>query len=397
MKNGVHDTGRGDPYRIAYLVAGYIRNTLQDDERDELDEWITASDENLQLFAELTDEEHMQGVLGKIDGVDTAPELEKLMDRIRKPNKGTVKRFWFYMAAASVVIVSGLVIFLNNNNRGNRASQALNTVVSVDLPPGGNRATLTLDNGSIINLDTMSTSIMAAGIVLENDHTAGELVYKENDQGDKAVSYHTLSTPRGGQYTVTLPDGSKVWLNAASTLRYPSAFNGPERKVELTGEGFFEIAKNNSQPFVVNLPGNGSIEVTGTQFNVLAYADEPGQFITLVEGSVKVENNNNQLKLRPRQQAILKQGQMQLNPSPDIEETIAWKNNQFKFNDAGIEEIMAQVKRWYNAEIIYKENIPDHFNATISRDVPVSKLLRYLELTKQIKFKIEGNKIIVMK
>lgn len=183
-------------------------------------------------------------------------------------------------------------------------------------------------------------------------------------------------------------------MNAASSIRYPVAFNGAERKVYVTGEAYFEVAKDKTKPFRV-VADDMLVEALGTAFNINAYGDEPVMSATLVEGSILVTKGAAENVLKPGQQAKLSGNEMSV-VNVKADEVIAWKNNQFKFNDLPLDAIMRQVARWYDAEIVYEQKTSDHFNAEVSRDVPVSKLLHILELTNRAHFKIEGNKIIVL-
>jgi len=196
---------------------------------------------------------------------------------------------------------------------------------------------------------------------------------------------------------LTLSDGSKVWLNAASSLRYPASFVGNERKVELTGEGYFEVAKNASMPFKVNVAGKGEVEVLGTYFNINSYADEATINTTLLEGKVKVSALNNQQTLSPGQQAqIAGDGQINLNKNVNVEAVMAWKNGKFIFENADIKSVMRQVEKWYDVEIVFNGNITtEEFVGIISRNVNVSQILKMLEKTGTVKFEIEGKRIIV--
>ena len=220
----------------------------------------------------------------------------------------------------------------------------------------------------------------------------GEIAYNGQAIADP-TAYHMLTIPRKGHYKLLLPDGTKVWLNAASSIRYPIAFSGTERKVFVTGEAYFEVAKDKTKPFRV-VANDLVVEALGTAFNVNAYADEPYISTTLLEGSVLVTKGNTENVLKPGQQARITGAVFSI-INVKGEEAIAWKNNQFKFSDLPLDVIMRQIERWYDAEIIYENKPADHFNAEISRDVPVSKLLHILALTNRVHFTIEGNKIFV--
>jgi ferric-dicitrate binding protein FerR (iron transport regulator) len=209
--------------------------------------------------------------------------------------------------------------------------------------------------------------------------------------------YNTISTPKGGQYQVTLSDGSKVWLNAASSLRFPATFSGKERKVELTGEGYFEVAHNKKMPFHVTV-NDLDVEVLGTHFNINAYADESAIKTTLLEGSVKVVKGNETKIIEPGEQASVTTSEDEINVKQqvDLEQVVAWKNGIFQFERADIESVMRQISRWYDIDVDYHGRVSEHFGGTISRDVNISDVLKMLEMTGGVNFKIDGKKVIVM-
>jgi ferric-dicitrate binding protein FerR (iron transport regulator) len=268
--------------------------------------------------------------------------------------------------------------------------------------PGGNKAVLILADGTSIILDSASNGTIASqGSIKVIKLNTGQLVYNSTDGAAVSVSYNTLTTPLGGQYQVTLQDGTIVWLNSGSSLRYPTAFTGAERRVEITGEAYFEVAKNPHQPFKVKinlLSGEGGeVEVLGTHFNINAYENEAIVRTTLLEGSVKVNHSTSTSQLKPGQQLQLsKQGQVEIVNKADLEETMAWKEGRFQFENADIHYVMRQIARWYDVEVEFKGDITRHFGGAISRNVNVTKVLNLLELTGEVNFKVAGKKIIVM-
>ena len=380
--------------RIARLIAGFIRGTLSRNEQLELDEWVAASDENMQLFERLTDEKNIEAATKWMEAVDTEKALEKKKERMVF-NKAATGRIWLrllpYAVAASVIIVFGLLYFKPFADKGSKPEIVKEN--NSDILPGSDRATLTLEDGKVIVLDSKGsdTSINDQVRILQQQ---GEVVYN-NQTMDNRIAYHTLTIPRKGQYKLTLSDGTKVWLNAESSIRYPVSFSGNERKVFVTGETYFEVAKDKSKPFRA-VADDVMVEALGTSFNINAYSNEPFMSATLVEGSVLVSNGKTDNILKPGQQAQLSATDFSI-INVETSEAIAWKDNQFRFANTPLDVIMRQVERWYDAEVVYESKPADHFNAEISRDVPVSKLLHYLELTNRVHFKIEDKKIIVMK
>ena len=251
-------------YRTAYLIAGFLKQTLTEEEKDELDEWILASDENMILFEKMTDEKNLAQAAEWFKKMNVEKDLAETRRRIeaRKP-----KRLWQYAVAASIIIATaaGIYFYQNSISRKNKSDVA---VQKQDIMPGSNKATLTLGDGKIIELGNAGddTTINGRIKILRKD---GQVVYNSAVASNEMV-YNTLTVPRKGQYKLILPDGSKVWLNSESSIRYPVSFSNKERKVFVTGETFFEVAKDKTKPFRV-VAGDVTVEALGTQFNVNAY------------------------------------------------------------------------------------------------------------------------------
>lgn len=326
-------------------------------------------------------------------------------------------RWWLAAAAIFLLLATGSYFWLNRSSHSPKTAMVQVKPLPKpknDVLPGGNKAILTLGNGATIILDSAHTGALAqqgnTEVVKLKD---GQLLY--NQAAKKSadplaldhlpLTYNTLTTPRGGQYKLVLPDGSTVWLNAASSIRFPTAFTGNERSVEITGEAYFEVTKNPDNPFIVHFttsPNGGSregtVKVLGTHFNINAYDDEASIKTTLLEGSVKVTNEAASANLKPGEQAALLRGHSSLtiNHSPDLEEVMAWKNGAFQFDGATIETVMRQISRWYDVEVEYKGNSSLHFAGTISRNVNISQVLEMLEKAGGIKTSITGKKITVM-
>ena len=385
-------------YRVAYLIAGFIRHTLTEQEHDELDNWVNENDHNMQLFEDLTDEKNLAANLEWMDKVQTEQSYQSMQEKgaFKAPSpKFYNKRIW--LAAASVIVLLGVFFIYKYNSSKPGFVEDIVTADTTLLKPGGNRATLTLSNGKEIDLSYAKTGVIQDGSgSLVNKTADGELVYAKDSVVSHVAVFHTLSTPVGGQYQVTLPDGTKVWLNAATTIKYPPAFGGKERKVELTGEAYFEVAKNIRKPFRVLLDDSTTIIVTGTHFNIQAYKNENEQEVTLLEGSVNVASATKTTKLEPGTQAVIKDKEITKRNVSDTEEITGWKDGLFVFHDAPIESIMTQIERWYGAKIIYKANTKQLFNATILRKDPLAKVLKLLELNGYVHFKIENNIIYVL-
>jgi hypothetical protein len=307
---------------------------------------------------------------------------------------------WFKISAAVLLIlfVSSLVYWSTMYLKRDKslANNVLPNTIQTSIKPGTNRAILTLGDGRTIELDSLKNGDIVSGnskIIKQG----ASLVYDGSQLPTRgtAVGFNTLSTPRGGQYKIVLPDGSKVWLNASSSLHFPTAFTGNARDVELIGEGYFEIAENKEKPFHVNVNGM-QIEVLGTRFNVNAYANENAIKTSLLSGSVKIKTGNTSSLLKPGQQGVVKKDADNIEVAKvDVNEAIAWKNGLFQFDNADIKNIMRQISRWYDVEVEYEGKIPDRrFEGKITREAQLSDVLKILELS-GIKFSIQGKEIIV--
>lgn len=298
--------------------------------------------------------------------------------------------------AASLLICIGLAFYFYQH----KAETQEVLKVSNDVAPGGDKAILTLSNGQKIVLDSAVNGrlMKQAGITITKTKD-GELIYTADKGAEGETALNTIETPNGGQYTVVLPDGSKVWINAASKLVYPARFAGRERRVELTGEAYFEVAHMQSMPFRVKTASQ-EVEVLGTHFNVNSYPDEPAIKTTLLEGSVRIsldgQVNGNRI-LKPGQQSVLADKHLDI-LSVDTEEAIAWKNGDFIFENQTLPEIMRKISRWYDVRVEYQRvaNPQETFSGTVSRRRNLSAVLKMLEETTQIRFRIKGNNITVI-
>lgn len=306
------------------------------------------------------------------------------------PARGNIRRLRYWWAAAAVLVGTG--IFLLTRPAPSPQTAAVTPATVNDAVPGTNKATLTLADGSVVTLDSSGNAVLQQGGTAIRQH-GGQLSYDAQGM-DAVVSYNILKTPRGGQFQLKLPDGTVVWLNAASSLRYPTAFTGKERKVDVTGEAYFEVAKNANMPFIVNVNDDAAIEVLGTHFNVQAYEDEVAMQTTLLEGAVKV----NGVPLKPGQQAQLSNGAVNVTDHANIEKVMAWKNGVFDFNNASLQEVMRQLSRWYDIEVVYSAPVQGPgFWGKMGRNLTLSQVLKGLE-SAEVHFRIEenGKKLVVL-
>lgn len=308
------------------------------------------------------------------------------------------RQWWKYAAAAIIVLAAGLGIY---QWTGKKTSQPVvrqqDKMVNDEIVPGGNKAMLMLSDGSVIALNDAENGMLTkqggAKVVKLAD---GELAYETDNKQAAASVFNTIVTPRGGKYQLTLPDGSKVWMNAESTLRYPTTFNGKTREVFLTGEAYFEIAHNPAQPFHVQV-NDMKVEVLGTHFNIMAYENEAANAVTLVEGAVSVSTPAQQVGLKPGEQMLQESnGNMNVLSDVNVQQVLAWKNGYFQFNSERLDRLMRQIERWYDVSVVYKGTVPDRkFGGKISRSSPLNDVLKALELS-DIKFLVEGKTITVI-
>lgn len=390
--------------RISYLITAYIRGTITPTEHDELDAWVEESDENMLVFEELTDEKKLEAAIEWMAAeVDTPKSLKKVKSKLGLGTPVRVLKIRQYVAAACLLIIAGLTVFMLARNKADKPDEQIAQVkqeAPQDLQPGSDKATLTLSDGRIIALNPSQNGMIASQANSEILNTNGQLQYNlKNGQSTNAGPiYNTVTTPRGGSYPLTLSDGSRLWLNAASSVTFPAEFTGNERKVSITGEVYFEIAKNASKPFRVEVKDKDMVvEVLGTHFNINSYSDEPSIKTTLLEGKVKVTSNDKASFLKPGMQAQVNGVEMKTVSGVDVDGVMAWKENKFRFRDADLKTIMRQISRWYDVEVQYMTTANTAYSFILPRNIPVSKLFTVLEETGGAHFKvIEEKKILVL-
>jgi hypothetical protein len=308
---------------------------------------------------------------------------------------------WLPRVAAAILIFCISIAVFKYVNKGSISSTqiASNSATTNEkrFLPGGNKAVLTLANGKTITLDDAKNGkLTSEGNTEIIKLQSGSLAYqKSNNLGAVAV-INTLSTPRGGQYQVELPDGTKVWLNASSSLKYPTFFSGNERIVELSGEAYFEVAKNKDMPFKVKA-NSMEVNVLGTHFNVMAYNDENIIKTTLLEGSVKVLASNTSKLIIPGQQAQLTTSGKLTVSDADVDEAVAWKNGFFQFTSVDIHTVVKQISRWYDVDIDYDKSISEHFTGTIARNVEANEVFKMLKSTGTIKVEVKNKQVFITK
>ena len=379
---------------------------------------ICTAEEKATLMQLLNSNQCDDALKGYIDDawgkIDPAPQLtdrqsENILSAILSRNKTPViphttsYKNWFRAAAAAILIsLSMTAYFLFTGSKQNKQSIAANKQVAApvknDVAPGSTGAVLTLSDGSVIVLDSATDGSLATQGNTKILKTGGAVQYVAGTVTTEQVSsYNTVGTPRGRKFQLVLEDGTKVWLNAESSIRFPTVFSKSERQVTITGEVYFEVAKNVERPFTVSVNGM-QVQVLGTHFNINAYNDEPAIKTTLLEGSVKVIKNDHSKMLAPGQQASLNytNNQVRLIKNVNTKEIVAWKNDQFSFNNTSLENLMRQLSRWYDVEIVQPATRePLTFTGNISRKSNLSDVLKMLELTGEVRFLIEGKKVTV--
>lgn len=303
-------------------------------------------------------------------------------------------------AAAAIVLAAGAAYFLlrpENGGQPQLASQSITKDTTAQaIPPASNKAVLILGDGSeIVLADADAGQIAQQGGATVQKTANGQIVYAGAGEPPAEPVFHTIAIPRGGHYSLTLPDGTRIWLNASTKLRFPASFTGAERIVELEGEAYFEVARNERQPFRVKAHGL-DVDVLGTHFNVMAYADEPAIQTTLLEGKVRLSNGKQAVVLQPGQEGRLTERQQLLVRKADLEQAMAWKNGMFIFNDEPLPSIMRKISRWYDVDVTFRNpGTTLSFAGTISRFKNVQDVLHMLSLTGTVQFRVENKTIIV--
>jgi transmembrane sensor len=411
--------------RISYLLHEYAAGRASKNEVEEM----------FELLKSVENEDVLRNLI-MAEGTDNDLEInlpqQKWDEMWMAVRSGSIERRksrirtmqWIRIAAAVLVVAAAGLYFFTGKREQASQPVADKRQYENDVAPGGNKALLTLADGSTIVLDNTQKGPLAqqgSTTIIKLDE--GQLAYQGVGKATGEMMFNTISTPRGGQYQMMLPDGSRVWLNASSSIRFPAAFPEKERRVELTGEAYFEIASlplttlpkgrkgtKGKIPFVVAIippPGGrgAEVEVMGTHFNVMAYQNEQNITTTLLEGSVKVKYETGHSAgagskyevLKPGQQARMKDHALSVIKDVNTDQVIAWKNGFFRFKDTDIKELMRQVERWYDVEVAYQTNRGDQdYTGIVSRSANLSSVLQMLELTGTVHFRVEGRKITVL-
>lgn len=378
--------------RYADLILKKLRNEISNVEQDELNAWLQSDVRHQEMYDAMIDQANVEAAMEFQETLDLEADWESVMARsgVRRLKNPYRRAITIGIAAATL---AGIVTIVLTRKQSANPTKIMAVVKPTVIHPGTNAATLTLGDGKEVKLGDQP------GLIKETDGTAinqqnGGLQYHKGQSDKEELIYNTLTTPKAGQYQLILEDGTKVWLNAASSLRFPVHFGKGEREVELTGEGYFDVAKDQEKPFKVKVR-EVEVKVLGTGFNIGAYADEIKT--TLVSGAVKVALNGNQSwQLKPGQEAKVKNAKVSIG-NADIEKVIAWKDGLFLFRDDDFRDIMNEVARWYDVGINYDGNVPvKRITGNISRQASLSQVLEMLSFVSGAHFKMNGRVIDVM-
>lgn len=388
------------PERLSLLFRRYYAGIATSGETNELLDLIRFSKSDEALADALRQAwEHLNEHEKQFSEAESDSMLNAILNDIEndEPAPATYRLRWWRYAAAATVLIAGALLFYQYKHRTVSLPGVVETPrITNDVAPGGNRALLTLADGSNFVLDSVPKGLLAkigsSEIIKTNE---GQLaVATGNALSGIDLQANTLSTPKGGQYQLLLPDGSKVWLNASSSIKFPALFSAAERKVEITGEVYFEVSKDKKKPFKVKF-GDSEVEVLGTSFNIMAYPEEKSSKTTLVEGSVKLRSTGKSRMLLPGQQGAIFSNGTIVTATVDTERETAWKQGLFYFRDSGINEIMRDASRWYDIEVVYQGKMPKRqFTGKVSRNVNISELLNMLRYA-GVNSKIENKKVLI--
>lgn len=390
-------------FHISSLIAARQRNEASPIQEKELEDWLNASERNRKFYEEITDLQYQHTLLEEFKAANSSSVWNKTLTKIQAEQSIQKKQpiflngFYRYAAAAILFLTFGIgAWYMLDVQKKNSADIAF----TQDIAPAKSNAVLTLASGQKISLNQLKPGDLVKQSGMKITKTAsGQLRFTITN--DKSTStnqdFNKIETSKGTQYQVLLPDGTTIWLNASSSIKFPVAFSSIDRSVELQGEAYFEVAHEKSRPFKVKTRQQ-EVTVLGTHFNVSAYSDENSTNTTLLQGSVKVSSsiNHQSVIIKPGQQSIANQSSLAVQ-QVDVDEVIAWKNGYFNFNEENLGHIMQRISRWYNIEVDFeddqlKEQI---FSGTVSQYKNISQVIKVLELTNAAKFSIEENKILI--
>lgn len=385
-----------DTYQIAEILSKHFTEGLTEVEKVELENWLNASENNKLLFEKFSRKGFFEEKRVLENSVNAKAALLEFMER--KYHTNNRKNFfirYFKYAAAIALFIAGLAFYYSQKHINNLQDF---TTLKENITPGSKNAILTLANGKRIALNgTMDGSINDQNVTVIKT-TDSSLQYRATDKL-QPLTYNVLETPGKSEFMIILADGTKVWLNAGSKIRYPVTFVANERRVELSGEAYFEVSKDKKKPFVIDVGGN-SVQVLGTSFNVKAYKGDVDIYTTLVEGSVRMTTSAQSIELKPDEQGVINLKTRQLTKRlVDVNLYTGWKNGRFIFDNQPLGEIMSTISRWYGIDVMFENQAARNviFTGNLKRYESLNKIITMLEMTEQIKFKKEGNTIYIKK
>jgi ferric-dicitrate binding protein FerR (iron transport regulator) len=377
--------------KVARLITGYLNKDLSDVEKADLDEWILASADNMVLFRQLTDQNNLEESLRWFRNIDEHAARIKIENNINDSKKRKLYPLW-WAAAAFVMFVIGYVLYERKASSELKMDSKYRAAqVRIDIEPGKHKAVLITASGERIDLEKTKDAEINIGNDIKIENRDDELIYKQQPVSNE----NTLQVPAGGQYNVLLADGTKVWLNSVSTLRFPTSFNSNSRTVELEGEGYFEVAKDRKKPFLVRIQ-NSVIRVTGTHFNVHSYVNEDEQRITLLKGGIVLIAKTDSVQMKPEHEATISaDGKVSVVSNSNALESVAWTKGMLSFNKASVEEVMRQIGRWYNVDVQYEGKSTKQFTGNIPMKSSLDTVLEMLRISGNVQFSVHGRTIIV--
>lgn len=369
---------------ISSLIIKFLKDEITDKEQQELDSWLAESAENRSLLESFKDTKQVQADVDSIKGIDVNEEWNNFQHKVNVKPTRWIKN-WLPHVAAILLITFALGFYYQSSQK----STIDQPILAYDVNPGDKRAVLQLSDGGVINL---SKQKLNKGKHANFDVKEGTIYFSANHQKDGKKNYNALRTPRAGEYKIVLPDGTQVWLNASTYLRFPENFDGEQRRVELRGEAYFEVAHQPDKPFIVSF-NNTEVKVLGTHFNINTYGSSSKT--TLIEGSVSISEGSQEKMLKPGQEALINESGISVQKT-EVYKSIAWKEGVFYFHEDGIKEVLSQVARWYDVEIVY-EGKPGQqtISGNIRRQATLSQVLEMLSTLTNAKFNLTDRTVTV--
>lgn len=379
---------------IAGLISAYLENRLPEKDRETLQQWIAASEGNKQLFEELVARKGQPDAQPYVNSHAAYERVKRTVEHRSRKRAGMAA---YSIAAAIALLIAGVLMVMQMTN-GEKAELADNKKpVRQQILPGTQKAQLVMANGSSVALGTGTDTSFTLVDNTQIHQQKGVFSYGNSVHDNNAVQQLALVTPKGGEYHMQLDDGTKVWLNAASSIHFPTRFTGKERRVTVTGEVYFDVAKDAAKPFIVAVRDK-EIQVMGTAFNVKAYPEEVQWEAALVNGAIKVGAGKNGVVLQPGKMLTINGSQVK-ESAADLEAITAWKNGNFVFHQASFGELFAVLSRWYNVEVVYAPGMhaySNYFTGQVERNIPIRQLLEMMEMTGLARFSIKDNIVTIL-